>query len=199
MEAMIDVRALADSLGYPAAALGILIESAGIPFPGEAMLLAVAAYAAAGHLDIRLVILCAFVGATVGGDFGYLVGHRGGRPFVERFGRLLRLKPSHLARSEMFFARHGDKAIFLARFVIGARTWGSVLAGMSHMPFLRFQVFSAAGAAIWAILIGGLGYLLGDNWPAVESVIRYLGYGWLVLLLCAAVIYLLARRAAEQT
>ena len=135
--------AIVDALGYPAAGLGILIESSGIPFPGEILLLAAAAWAAARHLSIVLVILFGFLGATAGADIGYFLGFKGGRPFVERFGSIFRIRPEHIARSELFFARHGDKAILAARFVIGLRTWGSMLAGMAHMPFWRFQAFSA--------------------------------------------------------
>ncbi len=133
-----DPSAIVDALGYPSAGLGILIESAGVPFPGELLLLAAGAWAAARHHSIVLVILFGFIGATAGADLGYFLGYRGGRPFMERFGALFRVRPEHIARSELFFARHGDKAILAARFVIGLRTWGSMLAGMAHMPFWRF-------------------------------------------------------------
>jgi membrane protein DedA with SNARE-associated domain len=192
----IDVVALADGIGYPAAALGILIESAGIPFPGEITLLAVSAYAAAGHLDIRLVVLVAALGATGGADIGYFAGYAGGRPFVERFGSLLRINPAHLARSELFFAEHGDKAIVLMRFLVGLRTWGSVLAGMSRMPFWRFQVYSALGGTLWAIVVGSAGFLLGSNWPVFEKILSYVGYGGLAIILVALTAAVVLRRRA---
>jgi membrane protein DedA with SNARE-associated domain len=199
MDAVIDVRAVADAVGYPAAALGILVESTGIPFPGELALLAVAAYAAAGGLDIRLVVVCAALGATGGADAGYAIGYFGGRPFVERFGRVLHVNMSHLASAEMFFARHGDRAVLLGRFVLGFRTWGSALAGVSRMPFWRFQVFSAAGSAAWAAFFGWLGYVLGDHRALLEAAARYAGYTGLVALVGAGVIYYLARRRAART
>src|ERR1700736_281265 len=152
-----DLRALADWMGYPAAGLGILIESSGIPFPGEATLLAVAAYAAAGHLDLRLVVVIGALGAILGADLGYLAGYRGGRPFVERFSHVLHVNAGNLARSEMFFTRYGGITILFARFVIGLRTWASLLAGMSRMPFWTFQLYSSAGALVWAAIIGGAG------------------------------------------
>src|SRR5260370_1983564 len=130
----LDIRAIADAIGYPAAGLGILIESAGIPFPGEAMLLAVTAYAALGHLDIRLVVAVAALGALTGANLGYSVGYFGGRPFVERMGRFLHTGPSHIARSELFFARYGGVTVLVARFVLGPRTWPSVMPGMSPLP-----------------------------------------------------------------
>jgi membrane protein DedA with SNARE-associated domain len=190
--------AIVDALGYPAAGLGILIESSGIPFPGEVLLLAAAAWAAASHHSIVLVILFGFLGATAGGDLGYYLGFKGGRPFVERFGRFFRIRPEHIARSELFFARHGDKAVLAARFVLGLRTWGSMLAGMARMPFWRFQLFSALGGLAWAIVIGVAGYLLGSNLPLLESIIRAVGLGGLALVVLLAVILIVAGRRAER-
>lgn len=161
------------------------------------MLLAVAAYAAAGHLDIRIVILVGALGALAGADFGYLIGHLGGRPFVERFGRVLHLNPKHLARSEVFFTHYGGRAVLAARFVLGLRTWASVLAGMAHMPFWRFQLFSAIGAAAWATLMGSIGYFLGRNWSLVLSLVRDLGLGGLALVLLAVGAFWVHHRRAS--
>ena len=188
-----------DAIGYPAAGLGILIESAGIPFPGEALLLAAAAWAAARHHSLLLVILFGFLGATVGADLGYLLGYKGGRPFVERFGRVFRIRPEHIARSELFFARYGDRAVLASRFVLGLRTWGSMLAGMARMPFWRFQVFSAIGGLAWAAGIGIAGYLLGSNLPLLEAVVRDIGLGGLVLIGVVVVILVVVQlRAAPR-
>ena len=188
--------AIVDALGYPAAGLGILIESAGVPFPGEALLLAAAAWAAARHYSIVLVILFGFLGATAGADVGYYLGYKGGRPFVERFGSLFRIRPEHIARSELFFARHGDRAVILARFVLGLRTWGSMLAGMARMPFWRFQLFSAVGGLAWAAVVGLAGYLLGSNLALLETIIRDIGVGGLLVLVVGVVILVVARRRA---
>lgn len=194
-----DPASIVDALGYPAAGLGILIESAGVPFPGEALLLAAAAWAAARHHSIVLVILFGFAGATIGADLGYYLGYKGGRPFVERFGSIFHIRPEHIARSEMFFARHGDKAVLGARFVLGLRTWGSMLAGMARMPFLRFQVFSMLGALVWAVAIGVAGYLVGDNLPLIGAIIRGVGIGGLVLIALVAITLVVVQwRAARR-
>jgi membrane protein DedA with SNARE-associated domain len=195
----IDIRAVADSLGYPAAALGILVESAGIPFPGETMLLAVAAYAATGHLDVRLVVVFGAAGALLGANLGYGIGYVGGRPFVERMGGFLHIGPGTFSRSELFFARYGGVTILFARFVIGLRTWASVMAGMSRMPFWTFQLYSALGGVAWAIVIGAIGFTLGSNWSLVERLVRYLGIGGLVVAVAVIVGLLLLRRRAAHT
>jgi len=194
-----NTAAIVDALGYPAAGLGILIESAGVPFPGEALLLAAAAWAAARHHSIVLVILFGFTGAVAGANVGYYLGFKGGRPFVERFGSIFRIGPEHIARSELFFARHGDKAVLAARFVLGLRTWGSMLAGMARMPFWRFQFFSALGALGWAVAIGAAGYLLGNNLPLIAAILRAIGIGGLVLIGLAAITVMVIRwRAARR-
>jgi len=197
----IDIRAIADAIGYPAAGLGILIESAGVPFPGETMLLAVAAYAAQGRLDIRLVVVLGAFGALAGANLGYGIGYFGGRPFVERMGRFLHIGPAHFARSELFFARYGAATVLFARFVLGLRTWASVMAGMSRMPFWTFQIFSAIGGLAWAIVIGSIGFALGHNWALVERLISYLGLGGLAVVaaLIAAVVVIRLRRGGAHT
>jgi membrane protein DedA with SNARE-associated domain len=189
----VDPAAIVDALGYPAAGLGILIESAGIPFPGEALLLAAAAWASARHHSLPLVILFGFLGATAGANIGYYLGYKGGRPFVERFGSAFHIRPEHIARSELFFARHGDKAILGGRFVLGLRTWGSMLAGMARMPFWRFEAFSALGALGWAVLIGLIGYLLGDYLPLIGAIVKGIGFGGLVLIVLVAITLVVVR------
>jgi membrane protein DedA with SNARE-associated domain len=162
------------------------------------LLLAAAAWAAARHHSIILVVLFGFLGATAGADIGYLLGFKGGRPFVERFGSIFRIRPEHIARSELFFARHGDKAVLAARFVLGLRTWGSMLAGMARMPFWRFQLFSALGGLAWATVVGIAGYLLGSNLPLLETIIRDIGLGGLALVVLLALVLVVAARRVER-
>jgi undecaprenyl-diphosphatase len=195
----IDVRTIADAIGYPAAGLGILIESAGIPFPGETMTIAAAAYAATGALDIRLVAPIAALGSLLGANLGYLAGYRGGRPFVERFSRRLRLNPNHMARTEAFFARYGAATVLFGRFVLGLRTWSALMAGMARMPFWHFQSASAAGAVIWATLVSLFGFYLGTNWDLVTQLLEYLGAGGVAVLILVIVgLWLLRRRALRS-
>ena len=193
------LTAIADRIGYPAAGLGILIEGIGIPFPGETMLLVVAAYAGAGHLGIPIVIACGFAGAVLGADGGYAIGWYGGRPAVERIFDRLRVRPERIAQTEAFFARHGAKSMFVARFVIGARSYGSMLAGMARMPALRFQIFSGLGSALWAVVIGLLGYYLGGNLGLLERAVSDAGIALAVIALAAVTVIWLVLRRRERT
>jgi membrane protein DedA with SNARE-associated domain len=120
--------------GYLAVALGVMVERMGIPVPGETMLLLAAAYAGAGHLDVRGVIVAAALGAIVGDSIGYEIGRLGGRALLSRYGHRLHLKTRHLARAEAFFARHGDKTVFFGRFTAFLRTFSAFLAGVNRMP-----------------------------------------------------------------
>ena len=195
-----ELRHLLSVYGYWAVMAFVGIESIGIPLPGETMLVAAAIYAGASHqLSIELVIAAAIAGAVMGDNIGYAIGYFGGRPFVERMGRFFRIGPSHFARSELFFARYGGVTVLFARFVLGLRTWASVMAGMSRMPFWTFQLFSAIGGVAWAILIGTIGFTLGSNWALVERLIRYLGIGGLVLVAAVIVGVLLLRMRAAHS
>lgn len=169
------------TFGYPAVLLFVMIESTGIPFPGETMLLLAAFYASVDHhLNIVLVIACAALGAILGDNFGYYIGRAGGRPFVERFGRYFFVKPHHLNYAERFFVRHGGKTVFFGRFVAILRIWAAFLAGMHHMHWRSFVVYNATGGILWAALYGTLGYIAGrvfhDNFAEIEHLAQTLGW-----------------------
>lgn len=193
LAALISLQTLQNLLsviGYPAVTLFIMIESAGIPFPGETMLLLASFFAATNHqLQIPFVIACAALGAIVGDNLGYLAGRTGGRALALRFGKYIFLKPEHLDYAEKFFAKHGDKTVFFGRFIAVLRAWAAFLAGINHMRWGKFLIFNAAGGIIWAIIYGTLGFLAGrvfhDNFTQVEhiaSAISWIGAAVLVLI-----------------
>lgn len=178
-------------LGYPAVTLFIMIESSGIPFPGETMLLLASFFAATTHqLAIPIVIACAALGAIIGDNLGYLAGRTGGRALALRYGKYIFLKPHHLDYAQKFFEKHGDKTVFFGRFVAILRAWAAFLAGVNHMPWRKFLLFNAAGGIVWAIVYGTLGFVAGrflhDNFTAVEHIASTLG--WAGAAIVAAVI-----------
>jgi membrane protein DedA with SNARE-associated domain len=187
-----------DVAGDPLAGLAMLVESAGVPFPGEVFLLAAAAWAASRHLPIALVMLIGYMAATAGSDVGYILGRRGGRPFVERFGSAFHIRPGQLALAELVFARHGDKALLVAHFVFGLRTWASMLAGMANMPFLRFQVFSAAGSLVWVTAIVLAGYALGSNLGLIGAIMGAIGIGGVVFIAVVVSVLVVAQERATR-
>jgi membrane protein DedA with SNARE-associated domain len=203
--ALISVQTLQNILGvigYPAVTLFIMIESTGIPFPGETMLLLASFFTATSHqLAIPIVIACAALGAIIGDNLGYLAGRTGGRVLALRYGKYIFLKPHHLDYAEKFFEKHGDKTVFFGRFVAVLRAWSAFLAGINHMQWRKFLIYNAAGGIVWAIVYGTLGYVAGrflhDNFAAVERIARTLGWigaGIVVVSAVAAFILLRLRR-----
>jgi membrane protein DedA with SNARE-associated domain len=170
-----------DNFGYAAVALFIMIESSGIPFPGETMLLLASFYAAESHqLQIPLVIACAAFGAIIGDNFGYLFGRTGGRVLVVRYGKYVFIKPVHLAFAEAYFAKHGDKTVFFGRFIALLRAWAAFLAGVNHMHWRTFLFYNATGGIVWAAIYGTLGFIAGrffhDNFAQVERLATTSGW-----------------------
>src|SRR5437763_8389552 len=194
-----------DTLGYPAVTLFIMIESAGIPFPGETMLLLASFYSAIDHqLKLPIIIACAAFGAIAGDNIGYFIGRTGGRAFVERVGRYLFLEPQHLERDDKFFARHGDKTVLFGRFIAVLRAWAAFLAGVNHMNWRSFLIYNAAGGILWAIIYGTIGYVAGrvfhDNFTQVEHIARtvsWIGAGLIVATVIA--IFFVVRWRRKQS
>lgn len=169
-------------LGYPAVALFVMIESSGIPFPGETMLLLASFYAASdSQLKIPIIIACATFGAIIGDNIGYYVGRTGGKAIVNRYGRYIFLKPERLERAEQFFSRHGDKTVFFGRFIAVLRAWAAFLAGVNQMKWRTFFIYNAAGGILWATIYGLLGYYAGrifhDNFAKVEQLASLITWG----------------------
>jgi membrane protein DedA with SNARE-associated domain/membrane-associated phospholipid phosphatase len=192
------VLSLIEHYGYLVILFGVMLESTGVPLPGETILIASGVLVQRGHLDLGDVIVFGILGAVLGGQIGYWVGREGGRPFILRWGRYVFITPERLARAEAFFERHGGKAVFLARFFSGLRVFGALVAGMSRMRWGSFILYNALGGAVWATAVVLLGYFLGSSIGLVQ---RWLGRATLVLASVLAVVvafYLAYRWAAHN-
>jgi len=150
-------------VGYPLLFVLVMAESGGLPVPGETSLIAGAVLASQGKLQIAVVILLAASAAIVGDNIGYLIGRKGGRWLLERPGRFHRQRLEVLATGEPFFDRHGPKAVFFGRFILGLRVWASWLAGATRMRWPSFVFWNACGGIGWATLIGLLAYFAGHS------------------------------------
>jgi membrane protein DedA with SNARE-associated domain len=175
--------------GYAVVFIGVLLENAGAPVPGETILLAGAALARYGSLKLSLVIATAIVGATLGDNLGFFIGRRGGRALVERYGAVLGMTGARLAEFDRFFDRHGAKTVFVARFITGLRVLGALLAGASRLSWPRFLVFNALGAIVWATTFGVVGYALGYSWLTLE---QWIGRSGMILLALVSAVGALA-------
>src|SRR5437763_5093957 len=117
---------LLQSYTYPMVLLLVMLESLGIPLPGEIALVTAAAYASRGHISISVVITLAALGAIVGGVLGYLIGIKGGLPLVIRYGGFIGARKSHIDRAHSFFERNGARTILFGRFIAILRTWAAI-------------------------------------------------------------------------
>jgi membrane protein DedA with SNARE-associated domain len=150
---------LLTNYGYAAVFAAVGIESLGIPFPGETMLITAGVYAGATHnLTLAGVIGAAIAGAIIGDNIGYTIGYRGGYRFLLRHGRRLHVDERQLKVARYLFDLHGGKVVFLGRFVSILRTYAAFFAGVSHMHWRRFFVYNAAGGITWAVIIGLAAY-----------------------------------------
>jgi membrane protein DedA with SNARE-associated domain len=186
-----------DHFGYLAVTGLVLLEDFGVPVPGETVLILAAVYAGTGRLSIVLVALLGFCGAVLGDNLGFALGHFGGRRLALRYGRYVFLTPERLDKATLFFDRHGGKVIVIARFVEGLRQANGIIAGMSGMPWRRFLVFNAIGAALWVGTWTALGYLSGSHINTIyDAAARYSTYllAALAVLLAAYIARRLVRR-----
>jgi membrane protein DedA with SNARE-associated domain len=147
--------------GYFAIFVIVGLESAGVPMPGETVLVASAILAGEGKLNIYGVIGAAAGGAILGDNCGYWIGREFGFPLVYRYGRYLRLDERRLKLGQYLFLRHGGKIVFFGRFVAILRAFAAFLAGVNRFNWERFFFFNAAGGIVWATIFGIGGYLLG--------------------------------------
>ncbi len=172
----------------------LLLENAGLPAPGESVLIAAGALAGRGRLGIVPVLLAAWAGAAGGSCAGYAIGRSGGRRLVVRYGRRVLVTDERLGRAERFFERYGGGVILGGRFVLGLRELSGIAAGTLKMPWRTFLAYNAAGAALWVGFWGVLAYEVSEDteWMAAH-------WPWLVAagaLVAAAVtaVYVLRRR-----
>ncbi|MGZ4199272.1 MAG: DedA family protein [Thermoleophilia bacterium] len=179
--------------GLPAVFILMLLESACIPIPSEATMPFAGFAVSQGHLSLFGIVAAGVAGNLVGSWIAYAVGFYGGRPFVERYGRYVLLRPHHLILAERFFARYGPITVFVARMLPIVRTFISLPAGFGRMPFWKFTVYTVLGCVPWVLLLGYLGEKLGSNWEKIRPLLHYADYA-VVVAFVALVVWAIVRR-----
>jgi membrane protein DedA with SNARE-associated domain len=181
--------------GYAVVFVGVMLENAGLPVPGETVLLAGAALAHFGRLSLVWVIVTAVGGAILGDNLGFLIGRRCGRGLAERHGWRIGLTPARLMLFDRFFDRHGARTVFIARFVTGLRVFGAVLAGASGLRWPKFLFYNATGAVAWSLAVAVAGYALAYSWETLE---RWIGRAGLIGLAIVALAVVVAVARARR-
>ncbi len=167
--------------GYTAVFLLILGESAGIPLPGETILVGAAVFASAGKgLDIRLVIATAACAAILGDNLGFWIGRTFGERLLVRFGPRVGLDARKQKLGRYLFGRFGGAIVFFGRFAALLRTFAAMLAGINGLRPWVFLGYNAAGGIVWATLFGLGGYGLGEGLRRITGPI-----GWAALAVAA--------------
>lgn len=183
--------------GYWTVAVVLLLENAGVPVPGETVLL-LAGFLTFSQHHFRLpwVIAVGVAAATLGDNTGYLIGHYGGRPLLERYRRFFHISPAHIAKGERLFEKHGPVTVFFARFIFGMRIITGPLAGVLRMHWKKFALFNFLGAVAWVTAAVFAGYLFGSNW---SSLVRWVGDADILLAIIVVVIVIAAVWRARQS
>jgi len=173
--------------GYWILFFGVMLENAGVPLPGETLLLAAGVYAQSGRFRFWTVLLVAFCGAVLGDNGGYWIGRTLGRGFLKRHGPSLLFTQRRQELMGSYFKKYGARTVLVARFITGLRVFAALFAGASEMEWTVFLRFNAMGAALWTVAIASLGYLFGKNWDTLERVVGWTGVLLLGLLVLAGI------------
>jgi len=196
------VTQIYEAVGYLGVALWVAIESVIIPIPSE-LILPFAGFLVGegvrtepltgGPWQYWLVVLAGTIGATLGALVAYGIGAWGGRPLIERWGRLLGITAADLDRTDAFFLRHGQAASFFGRMLPVIRSLVSFGAGVARMPLVPFVVFTFLGSLPWTMLLVFAGVQLGANWDAVGGVLKQFEYAIVALLVVIALAWVWVR------
>jgi membrane protein DedA with SNARE-associated domain len=171
----------------------VALESAGVPLPGETIVVAASLLAATtGQINILTVVLAAAAGAIVGDGIGYIIGRRFGSPFLRRYGRYVHLDEDRLLIGRYLFFQYGSAVVFFGRFIAVLRMFAALLAGANSMPARRFFFFNVTGGICWACLFGFGAYALGGKIYEISGMLSVISLG--LFIAAAYVLSIFIRR-----
>jgi membrane protein DedA with SNARE-associated domain len=173
------VTAFISAVSYAGLFVLMFLESTMIPLPSELVMPFAGFLVALEQMNLWAVIIFATLGSLAGSLFGYWLGRRYSHGFVRKFGKYLLLEKEHLAKAQKYFKSHGNKTIFISRFIPGIRHVISIPAGVGKMNLKKFSVLTILGAGIWNTFLLYLGYILQKNW---QIVYKYSGYVDMIII-----------------
>ena len=179
-------------LGLPGIFLLMAPESACIPIPSEATMLFAGFNVSEGQYPLWAAVAVGSVANLVGSWVAYAVGYYGRLELLEKHGKVLHIKPSHLAWADRWFERYGAPAVFFSRMLPIIRTFISLPAGVARMPFWKFSVLTLAGCVPWIFMLTFIGQQVGANWEDWKDSLHYVDYTVAVLIVLG-VVYLAVR------
>ncbi|MBD2664742.1 DedA [Richelia sinica FACHB-800] len=183
-----NIQEIAQSYGYWAIFLGILLENLGIPLPGETVTLVGGFLAGSEELNYWLVLSDAVAGAVIGGTCGYWIGRFGGWTFLLQVGKVFRISEARLLSIKEQFSENAAKAVFFGRFFALLRIFAAPLAGIAEIPFGKFLIYNFAGASVWASVMVTLAFFAGKIISLEQLVAWVSQFALLALLILIVVI-----------
>jgi membrane protein DedA with SNARE-associated domain len=165
-----------DAMGLPGVFVLMVLESACIPVPSEATMLFAGFNVANGEYSLFAAVAVGSVANLVGSWIAYWVGYAGRVDILEKHGKKLHVKKSHLEWADRWFERHGDATVFFTRMLPIIRTFISLPAGVARMPFWRFSALTLAGCVPWVLMLTFIGKQAGDNWEDWKDKLHYVDY-----------------------
>ncbi len=186
-----------DAMGLPGVFLLMVAESACIPIPSEATMLFAGFNVANGEYSLFAAVAVGSIANLVGSWIAYWVGYAGRVDILEKHGKKLHIKKSHLEWADHWFERHGDATVFFTRMLPIVRTFISLPAGVARMPFWRFSVFTLAGCIPWVLMLTFIGKQAGDNWEDWKDSLHYVDYA-VAAMIVGGVIYLIVRARRKR-
>jgi membrane protein DedA with SNARE-associated domain len=185
-----------DALGLAGVFFLMLLESACIPVPSEAIMLFAGFNVHEGDMTLLGITAAGVLGNVVGSWVAYAAGYAGRIELLDR-NRLIHVNRKHLDWADRWFQRHGDATVFFARMLPIIRTFISLPAGVAKMPFWRFTILTLAGCVPWVLMLGVIGREVGERWEEWRDYLHYLDYAVLAAILIG-IVYLLIRRRRER-
>jgi membrane protein DedA with SNARE-associated domain len=193
------LNGLYGAVGYLGVLVAMAIESAMIPLPSE-LILPYAGFLVSDPSQIEpltngtwsywIVVVVATIGNTLGSLVAYAIGAWGGRPFLERYGRYLLIRPHEIELAERFFDRYGAATAFFSRLLPIVRTFISFPAGVARMPLGTFIVYSTAGAFLWSMLLVFAGVQLGARWTDIRHALQPFDLAIAVAVVAAVALFI---------
>jgi membrane protein DedA with SNARE-associated domain len=186
-----------DAMGLPGVFVLMLLESACIPVPSEATMLFAGFNVSRGEYSLIAATLVGTLANLVGSWVAYAIGYYGRIDILEKHGRKLHIKPSHLAWADRWFERHGDATVFFTRMLPIVRTFISLPAGVARMPFWRFSVFTVLGCLPWVFMLTFIGQQVGERWESWKDSLHYIDYAVAAAIVVGIVYLVVKQRRAK--
>src|SRR4029078_5887324 len=174
-------------MGLPGIFLLMVAESACIPIPSEATFLFAGFNVAEGHYSLAAVVATGTAANVVGSWLAYAVGYYGRIDILEKHGRKLHIKPSHLEWADRWVHLYGDATVCFSRMLPIIRTFISLPAGVAKMPFWRFTLLTTLGCIPWVFLIVFIGKQAGDRWESWKDNLHYIDYAVIAVVVIGAI------------